>query len=155
MRKLLPVLLCLGLVGCGTAGRFNSISLGMSRDEVIREEGTPASISAKGNIEYLNYIYYATHDDVMFGRATNYSICFKDGKVISYGLRGDFGTTQLPTQVIQVSGDMKSDEKVSILSGEELEVKIKALNKLLSDGLITQKEFDERKQKLLDEYTSK
>ena len=36
----------------------------------------------------------------------------------------------------------------------ELEAKIKTLNKLLEDGMITKDEFDEQKQKLLDNYTS-
>lgn len=35
-----------------------------------------------------------------------------------------------------------------------LEAKLKTLNKLFSDGLVTQKEFEEQKLKLLNDYTS-
>jgi hypothetical protein len=46
-------------------------------------------------------------------------------------------------------GDNKSE------SAEGLESKIKTLNKLLTDGLITKDDFDAKKKALLDNYTSK
>jgi len=46
--------------------------------------------------------------------------------------QGDLGTIQQPT----------------------LDTKLKTLNKLLEDRLITKNEFDEQKKKLLDDYTS-
>jgi len=57
----------------------------------------------------------------------------------------DFGTIQQPTQ------DMKIEED----NNPTLETKLKTLNKLLVDRLITKNEFDEQKKKLLDDYTSK
>lgn len=47
------------------------------------------------------------------------------------------------------------DKKTSMQSSNDLETKIKNLNKLLSDGLITESDFEEQKAKLLNDYTSK
>jgi len=46
------------------------------------------------------------------------------------------------------------DANDPILEQEDsgLEAKITTLNKLLNDGVITNKEFEQRKQKLLDDY---
>lgn len=49
----------------------------------------------------------------------------------------------------QASTDSQSD------STEGLESKLKTLNKLLADGLITKDDFDAKKKALLDNYTSK
>ena len=46
-------------------------------------------------------------------------------------------------------------KKIAGDDNSPVEVKLKTLNKLMSDGLITQKEFEERKQELLDNYTGK
>jgi hypothetical protein len=51
---------------------------------------------------------------------------------------------------------LKEDNKeVEMQPGEDLTAKLKTLNKLLADGLITQKEFAESKQRLLDNYSAK
>lgn len=155
MKRLLVVLLCLGLVGCATAGRMNSISLGMSRKEVVKLMGKPTSTSAIEGTEYLNY--QLSQSAIEFEQVEPYYVCIRDGKVFSYGRKGDFDSTKDPTQVIKIMGDIKSDEKISVETenNEELANKLKTLNKLLTDGLITKNEFDEQKKKLLNDYTSK
>lgn len=57
----------------------------------------------------------------------------------------EFGAIQQSTQGI----------KTDIDNNFTLEAKLKTLNKLLSNGLITKNEFDEQKKKLLNEFTSK
>lgn len=157
MKKTLVLLLCLGLCGCATAYKINSISLGMSKEDVIKTMGKPVSTSATEGTEYLNYRLSETGDADFYGITTPYYVCIRDGKVISYGRTGDFDSTKDPTQVIKVIGDVKSDEKINVKTegNGELGQKLKTLNKLLTDGLITKAEFDEQKKKLLDEYTSK
>jgi hypothetical protein len=66
MKKLLAVLLCLGLVGCATmATNINSVQLGMSKDEVIKTMGQPVSTSAIKGTEYLNYSLWEKIDMVL------------------------------------------------------------------------------------------
>lgn len=58
---------------------------------------------------------------------------------------GEFVNTQQFSQCVEIG---QNDNHI-------LEVKLKAFNKLLSDGLITKNEFDEQKKKLLNDYVSK
>ena len=156
MKKLLAVLLCLGLVGCATAGKINSLSIGMTKEDVIKRMGTPVSTSAENGVEFLNYQLAETNDQAFNGFTTPYAVVLRDGKVASFGRHGDFGTTEQAAQVIKLISDVKTDEKVNIKMGNgDLESKLKTLNKLLSDKLITQNEFDEQKKRLLNDYTIK
>lgn len=129
----------------------------MSKDEVIRVMGKPSSTSATEGTEYLNYKLAETSTDGWYGVSTPYYVCIRGGKVISYGRTGDFDNTKDSTQVIKILGDVKTDEKINVKTegNGELEQKLKTLNKLLADGLITKSEFDEQKKKLLNDYTSK
>ena len=105
MKRLVALLLCLGLCGCATAysNRMNNMRLGMSKDEVIQAMGHPASISATEGVEYLNYRFSDTADEALLYNITHdYSVCLKDGKVVSYGRRGDFGTTAQPAETIRI-----------------------------------------------------
>jgi outer membrane protein assembly factor BamE (lipoprotein component of BamABCDE complex) len=46
MKRLIVLLLCLWLGGCATAHKINAISLGMSKEDVIKTMGKPSSTSA-------------------------------------------------------------------------------------------------------------
>ena len=153
MRKILLLIFCLGLVGCATARLLNSINVGMSKAEVIKIMGNPESTSASGGKEYLSYLYQSR--DVAF-KVDTFFVCLVDGKVVEYGKKGDFDSTKDPTQVVKIVGDVKTDGKINIKTAndEELATKLRTLNKLLVDGLITKDEFDEQKKKMLDDYTN-
>jgi len=88
MKKLLLVLLCLGLCGCATASKMNRITQGMARPEVIRILGKPVSTSAKNNSEYLNYQLYER--GVLYDFGTMYFVEIIDDKVESFGRTSDF-----------------------------------------------------------------
>jgi hypothetical protein len=74
------------MVGCASSKKINEISLGMNRDQVITQMGSPDSTSAKDNIEYLNY-KLAT--DGLF--RDDYYVRLVNGQVDAYGRAGDFG----------------------------------------------------------------
>lgn len=157
MKKTIVLLLCLGLCSCATSYKINSVSLGMSKGDVIKTMGNPISTSAIDGTEYLNYELSETNFSAYQGSTKPYYVCIRDGKVISYGRTGDFDSTKDPTQVIKILGDVKTEEKINVKteSNGELEQKLKTLNKLLADGLITKTEFEEQKKKMLNDYTSK
>src|SRR5438105_715089 len=148
MKKVLVVLLCLGLAGCATfSNKMNAINIGMTKDEVIKNLGQPVSTSSEGGTEFLNYSFTEDSAQYWYGLTTPYYVCIREGKVISFGRKGDFGTTAQPKQVIEIKQDLKTEEKVKVQSSNEddLEGKLKTLNKLLADGLITKDEFEVRK----------
>ena len=92
-KKLLALLLCLGLVGCATTSRVaQKISLGMTTDEVRKAAGQPFSKNvmkgSDGNaIE--EWVYReTTWDDGGWSwdkTQINTVVAFKNGKVESFG----------------------------------------------------------------------
>src|ERR1039457_186070 len=90
------VILCLCLFllsGCATlaADKMNSISLGMTKQEVLRIMGSPVSTSAMSGVELLNYSFSETQNDAIHGRPkVPYTIRIVNGKVDAYGRQGDF-----------------------------------------------------------------
>lgn len=106
MKKLFVVLLCLGLAGCATVPNLNSISLGMTKPDVIKNLGNPDSVSAKDNIEYLKYSSAGalTPPDLV-QHYPEYYVRLIDGKVESYGKVGDFDSTKDQVNVIKLQGE--------------------------------------------------
>ena len=74
------------LLGCAESfQRMNNLKIGMTKQEVIEVIGTPNSTSATKNVEYLKYristgLFYTDE----------YYVRLLDGKVESYGQKGDF-----------------------------------------------------------------
>lgn len=104
----LTLALPLLLVGCAftnTARKMNALSLGMTKADVIDSLGSPASTSATEGVEFLNYSFPENDSDAMYGIARPYFVKLKDGKVVAYGKRGDFGSTETPRQTIRVEMD--------------------------------------------------
>ena len=84
--------------GCLTrASIINGVSIGMTKEQVLKVMGTPASITADTNAVYLNY---ALEDaPATFGVpavVSPYEIKLVDGKVVSYGRTG-FSNSPNPT----------------------------------------------------------
>jgi len=82
--------------GCATAHKMNSVSIGMTKQEVISVLGPPTSTSAKEGVEYLNYRFSETDDHAFYGITSPYFVRIINGKVDSYGRLGDFDSTKAP-----------------------------------------------------------
>ena len=76
---------------------MNSVSIGMTKQEVISVLGPPTSISAKEGAEYLNYRFFETGLAAYHGITSPYFVRIINGKVESYGRLGDFDSTKDPT----------------------------------------------------------
>lgn len=94
----LSLVVSLILIGCVTANKMNNVSLGMTKPEVIAVMGNPTSTSAKGDTEYLNYIFTNRKLNL-----NHYFVRLINGKVESYGKLGDFDSTKDPKQKIDLS----------------------------------------------------
>ena len=104
-RILLGLLLIVSFYGCATALNLNSISLGMTKPEVIKNLGNPESVSAKDNIEYLKYSClgaFSTSTANCNSFNHEYFVRLVDGKVESYGKVGDFDSTKDQTNIIKL-----------------------------------------------------
>lgn len=90
MKFVVLLILCAFVSSCATAAKMNQVSIGMSKDDVMKVMGAPASLSADGDVELLNYALYETDQDAHNHHSTPYYVKIKDGKVAGYGRQGDF-----------------------------------------------------------------
>src|SRR5258708_3530141 len=92
MKIKLPLLIGLTALlaaGCLTpASKINGVSLGMTKEQVLKVMGQPASITADQNAEYLNYGLAEGFTGGAAAVATPYEIKLVNGKVESYGRAG-------------------------------------------------------------------
>ena len=68
MRSFLSILsIVFVLSACATAHTISRVQLGMTKDEVVKLMGKPASVSAQGDFEYLNFALSETDDQAFVG----------------------------------------------------------------------------------------
>jgi len=86
------------LSGCATAPSFDKISIGMPKQDVIKQLGRPESVGVKDNVEYLRYRnsrgFYFANDPALIN-PPEYFVRIVNGKVESYGRVGDFNTADV------------------------------------------------------------
>ena len=153
MHKVLALSAIVGLVaiyGCATAGKINRVRLGMTKEEVIHSIGSPVSVSAQGNTEYLNYALSETGDQAFYGFTRPYFVRVVDGKVESFGRMGDFDSTKTPT--VRVENDQNIRQEVSVKDKGDLYTELKKLKELKDSGVITEDEFQAQKKKSLEKH---
>jgi hypothetical protein len=118
------VLSAMGLVGCATgSSHMNQVSIGMTKADVVNVLGAPESTRATGQTEYMIY----TLRDRMGGRPfvdpapyqvlSQYYVRLTGGRVDAYGQVGDFDSTHVPEQRLDVDvnvhGSPSSDARAS------------------------------------------
>jgi hypothetical protein len=105
MIKKTLLLVCLLLGGCASsehmfsnymASDMNKISLGMTKQQVIQQLGTPMGVSAQDGVEYLSYSLSDTLSDAMAWQTHRFYVRLVNGHVDSYGRVGDFNSTKPP-----------------------------------------------------------
>jgi outer membrane protein assembly factor BamE (lipoprotein component of BamABCDE complex) len=146
------IIISLLLSGCATANKMNKVQIGMTKSEVIKTIGNPASVSAKDESEYLNYLLSETDDQAWDGITVPYYVRLINGRVDSYGRLGDFDSTQKPTIKIETDENIKTQTEVKSSGKEDLYSELMKLKQLKEEGLITQEEFEKEKKELLDKY---
>jgi hypothetical protein len=107
MRTLRSTILvgALFLASCATAPKMNSLSVGMTKQQVIAAMGRPESVRADGGVEYLHYKLSESGDWVRgtWGVPTrDYFVRLKNGVVDSYGKVGDFDSAKDPTVDVNI-----------------------------------------------------
>lgn len=93
MKKLIYFLI-LGMLisGCAaTSSRLNNLSLGMTKQEVIKKIGNPSSTKASEGVEVLEYMLYPC-GGLSVCNDEPYWVTLRDNKVVQFGKAGDFGT---------------------------------------------------------------
>jgi hypothetical protein len=82
------------MVGCASSSaKLNHISLGMSRDEVVKTLGRPHAVSAQGDVEFLTYNLL----NKGVGDIKEFVVRIQKGSVESFGERVNFGSSLFGT----------------------------------------------------------
>lgn len=106
MKTIGVLVLLVAVGGCGNAHKMNRLSIGMTKAEVIKAMGRPTSTASPGNgHEILVYRLYPTGDEWWYGTSKDYFVRLIDGKVESYGEKGDFDSTKDPTVNVNLKAD--------------------------------------------------
>ncbi len=140
------------VTGCATAHNISAVQIGMTKDEVIKVMGRPASMSVKRGTEYLNYSLSETDDQAFYGITQPYYVRLINGRVDSYGRLGDFDSTQKPTVRIETDENIKTKSDVKVTGNKDLYSELKKLKELKDEGIISEEEFEKEKKELLDKY---
>jgi hypothetical protein len=143
------------LVGCATSGKINTVSAGMTKNQVIDVMGVPDTVSAQGGSEYLSYFlcYSNCAALVMDNRGRDwYYVHLVNGTVESYGKKGDFDSTKIPTTRVEQINTIKQDMRIQdsrVIESSDKYSELAKLKGLLDSGTITKDEFDEQKKRIL------
>jgi hypothetical protein len=82
------------LAGCATSSaKLGKVSLGMSRDEVVKTLGKPHAVAAQGDSEFLTYNLL----NKGVGDMKEFVVRLDKGAVESFGDRASFGTSLFAT----------------------------------------------------------
>ena len=145
MRKALLVVPIIMMVVCGTPSpKFDRISLGMTKEQVKAVIGKPDAFSTQGKTEYWSYRETAVWPEVMW------FVRFIDGKVESFGQKGDFDSTKDPTQKIIIDKTDKITMDKPTRESFDLATELAKLEKLKKDGLITTEDYEVLKKRAIE-----
>src|SRR4051794_21558631 len=126
----------------------------MTKPEVIATMGKPDSISTQGRTEYLEYGWDKFADGIV-GASEWYYVRLLNGKVESYGKKGDFDSTKNPTLDINVdqkiTTDLKKTQPVESLEKGDLFTKLKKPQSLKEEGLLNEEEYQRLRKKAVEE----
>jgi len=82
------------VAGCASSSaRLNQVSLGMSREEVVKTLGRPHAVAAQGEVEFLTYNLI----NKGVGDMKEFVVRLQKGSVESFGERVNFGSSLFGT----------------------------------------------------------
>jgi hypothetical protein len=175
VHKALAPTLLVALVGLGCASPtfdINRIQVGMSEDQAFGTLGKPSLAIRQGNVRYLEYETFDQDKWFGVGRKENvqrFFVRLVDGRVESFGDKKNLDPAKIPTGwadadpkpmfEIKPTVDPKptADPKPVPLPAKpvpaapyDLRTELEKLEKLKKDGLISEAEFKELRQRALD-----
>jgi hypothetical protein len=149
---IIAVLIVFLASGCSTIPRtssLNSITVGMSKSEVINALGQPISTAAHGGADVLRY-HLRTPEQIVRGGYDEYFVRLVGGRVESFGRMGDFDSTKNPTVEIRSDSRIATEFDAGERSGRDIYSELQKLEELRKQGILTQQEFELEKRRILD-----
>jgi tetratricopeptide (TPR) repeat protein len=124
MRYCIAALVGLFAVGCATApSDLNKVSMGMTKQQVIAAVGNPTSVRATQGVEYMIYHcrevsvgrqYFMAREGISGEMEADYYVRLVNGLVDAYGKQGDFDSTHIPEQKVDIDVNMHGTVQPSV-----------------------------------------
>lgn len=138
---------------------LSRISVGMDKTEVLNRLGKPTRVAVQGGVEYFEYESFENSGWDWKGKR-NFKWMFVrlvQGKVESFGRKGDFDSTKNPTTDINVNQRIESKittsptgQSATSQTPFDLKTELEKLDKMRKDGLITDQEYQQLRQRAVD-----
>jgi Short C-terminal domain len=144
------------LSGCATSGKINSVSIGMTKNQVVEAMGAPDTVSSHSGSEYLSYFlcYSNCAALIVENRGRDwYYVRLINGTVESFGKKGDFDSAKVPTTRIERIDTIKQNIRIQdsrASEGGDKYAELTRLKTLLDSGTITKDEFESQKKRILE-----
>ncbi len=135
------------------------VSVGMSKEEVTKLLGKPTRVAVNGRTEYFEYEAY---DKASIGFAVGIKqnirqlfVRFIDGRVDSFGKKGDFDSTKNPTTEQKIDlkvtgGATTGTSNTQPAEKFDLASELKKLDQMKKEGLLTEDEYKSLRQRAID-----
>jgi hypothetical protein len=173
-KALVPtVLVALVGIGCSRpAFDIQRIQVGMSEDQAFETLGKPSLAIRQGNVRYLEYETFDQDKWFGVGRKENvqrFFVRLVDGRVESFGDKKNLDPAKIPTGWADVDPKPVTDPKPMVdlkpmaepkpepvpakpvpAAPFDLRTELEKLEKLKKDGLISEAEFKDLRQRALD-----
>ncbi len=140
------------LAGCSaTPERMVALEMGMSRAQVIKVMGAPISVSSIDDRDYLNYNLCVSGCTAtpLLKRLRPFYVRLVNGKVDSFGEKGDFDSTKTPTTRVEIDKTIRGTIDSSSKQEQDMFSELRKLKELVDAGIITPAEFEARKKIIL------
>lgn len=152
---LLPAALMIVAIACSKPKpSFDKIRPGMDEGQVVSLLGSPQTIANQARIKYLEYESFDRDIWLGSGRKENVQFFFVkliDGKVDSFGRKGDFDSTKNPTREIKIEEKIIDSRPTSTtIKTFDLKSELLKIEQLKKDGLISDQEFKELRQHAIE-----
>jgi outer membrane protein assembly factor BamE (lipoprotein component of BamABCDE complex) len=140
-------------IGCAAPRTqvLNQIQPGMTKQEVIKIMGPPVTVASDGGAEYMTYRLATSFGDFNGSDTSDYFVRIIDGKVDAYGQKGDFNTTKNPTADFNINQNVRTEKRsVGQEKNDDLYTKLRKLQQLRDDKVITEEEFQRLKKQAIE-----
>ena len=128
----------------------------MTKEEVIQKIGPPASTAAYAGGEFMVYrwmegVVNSANPNSSNAWPQEYYVFIENGKVTSYGRKGDFGSATNPSTNINIKKDVTIREDVPTspqISPNKYD-QLERLFQMKERGVITETEYQQQKEMIL------
>lgn len=147
------------LVGCTKPDLdFGKLRIGMERKEVIARVGQPSRISVSQGFELFEYDAYDRYGAIKVNERSSF-VRFWNGRVDALGTREEVDPAKVPAGTLPAApkagdgpgaGEVASRPAAPAPAPFDLRAELEKLGKLKKDGLISEAEFQDLRQRALE-----